>query len=559
MVDVRMPNGDVVGFPDDMPQEQIKGFIETKFGSQQQPAQQEQWRRGILAPIEKNVETGAMRPAWPQIAVDAGSALTLPGDAFRGEIPDLDPAVSTRDMSPETLDRISLTAGMITPQTVVRSVNPLAGMTAAQRRGLKNTSRALVADQVDLGDVNNQIRQMGPDAKLADIGTNTQQMAGGIAALPGEGRRIITDTLEARAKNVGPRVQRDVQKTFGVGDGYVQTLDDITKAQQDLAGPIYDAVMPQPITVDGNMQMVFNSDFGKRAVGRVDSILSARGQKVDMNNLTVEVADLIKRELDDMAKSSTSDRYSTTATAIQNQARLLREAVDKQVPDYAVARDAFAGHEAVKEALDIGRDIFSKNTDPLTFQRAMDAASISEREAMITGARTALEDAMGNAINDAAQVRNFLRKTHNRKKLETVLGTDAVLDLVKAMEREMTFGQTANEAIRNSRTASRLAAMAELDPAALSTPQGETVFGAVKGMFDKALNRVRGPLIRDANTAAARMLSGNQVDEAALLSINQNIFGSGPVGNALIRTQAVQTPAEIKAALERGEQIRLGA
>lgn len=31
MVDVKMPNGDVVSFPDDMPKEQIRGFIEQKF------------------------------------------------------------------------------------------------------------------------------------------------------------------------------------------------------------------------------------------------------------------------------------------------------------------------------------------------------------------------------------------------------------------------------------------------------------------------------------------------------------------------------------------------
>lgn len=54
------------------------------------------WRRGILAPIERNLTTGELRWAVPQTLMDLASAFALPGDVVRGTV---DP------MSPEGLQR----------------------------------------------------------------------------------------------------------------------------------------------------------------------------------------------------------------------------------------------------------------------------------------------------------------------------------------------------------------------------------------------------------------------------------------------------------------------
>lgn len=161
---VGMPDGTQVQFPDAMPPDQIRSLILSKFpdagnapaplatpvpgfvpGQAPTPAQIQQlaanWgktnsgsmppevspaalpapdpnvvgpneRRGELAPVIRNEQTGALRLAWPQVALDAASALQLPGDVASGATP-LDPRVPYSQQDPATLDRAGTLATMV--------------------------------------------------------------------------------------------------------------------------------------------------------------------------------------------------------------------------------------------------------------------------------------------------------------------------------------------------------------------------------------------------------------------------------------------------------------
>jgi hypothetical protein len=69
-------------------------------------------QRGELAPVIRNTKTGALRLAWPQMALDIGSALTLPGDVASGKTP-LDPRVPFSQQDPATLDRAGQLATLV--------------------------------------------------------------------------------------------------------------------------------------------------------------------------------------------------------------------------------------------------------------------------------------------------------------------------------------------------------------------------------------------------------------------------------------------------------------
>jgi hypothetical protein len=103
MVDVKMPDGAVVRFPDDMPADQIKAMIQQKFpdaGKNAAPAPEPTWRDpGVLVPIQFNTEGGA-RLAMPQIATDAWNAIQAPGKALAGEYDEREVDPITGELSP---------------------------------------------------------------------------------------------------------------------------------------------------------------------------------------------------------------------------------------------------------------------------------------------------------------------------------------------------------------------------------------------------------------------------------------------------------------------------
>lgn len=130
---VQMPDGVNVQFPDDMPREQIRDMIATKFPDfaaqqTQQPQRQqpeapaENWAPpGVLAPIQYNLgpdgkPVGA-RLAMPQIISDAWNAVQAPGRALQGEYDqrEIRPDGSVSQFDPRMMDDASALAGMVSP------------------------------------------------------------------------------------------------------------------------------------------------------------------------------------------------------------------------------------------------------------------------------------------------------------------------------------------------------------------------------------------------------------------------------------------------------------
>lgn len=105
MTNVRMPNGDVVSFPDDMPKEQIKSLIASKFpevAQQQAPAEKpknEPFNYTFL-PIAVD-EKGGISPGVPGFIsgmIDsAKDAYSAPYRAYTGELPMTDETGRTSD------------------------------------------------------------------------------------------------------------------------------------------------------------------------------------------------------------------------------------------------------------------------------------------------------------------------------------------------------------------------------------------------------------------------------------------------------------------------------
>jgi len=140
---VRMPDGAQVSFPDDMPAEQIRGLIASKFPevvpeeapaaqespesqgllselsgmTQRLPEQANQWERATILPIAKNAATGALSPAVPGLltgAAESGAqAITAPYRAYTGDL------------------QVTDAAGNITPEAIGEGMNAAFWMSPA--------------------------------------------------------------------------------------------------------------------------------------------------------------------------------------------------------------------------------------------------------------------------------------------------------------------------------------------------------------------------------------------------------------------------------------------
>lgn len=102
---VKMPNGDQVSFPDEMPKEQIRDLIASKFPDAVPKPASKGMYRGMILPYEHNMDTGDVSLAMPRLLqglIDSGTqAVTAPGRAYRGELQVMGP---DGNVSPEAIE-----------------------------------------------------------------------------------------------------------------------------------------------------------------------------------------------------------------------------------------------------------------------------------------------------------------------------------------------------------------------------------------------------------------------------------------------------------------------
>lgn len=493
------------------------------------------WTRGVLAPVERNESNGQLRLAWPQVALDAFDAFKLPGDVASGRVPDMDPRMGAENVSDETFSRILNASGMMTPITPA-SRFAMRGLPVNQNAA-QRMRRALADDQIMPAEVQSRLNTLGKNAVPMDLGPNLQQRAGGIASVPGPAQQILRGFIQERGAQAGARVADDVAGVMGTGAPAATMAREIAAEQSAAAKPLYDAIRGVVVNRTGTIDFVLNTPMGRRAfagaitkaandgvelgslsarevaerVWRGEIPLSEIDQFIGQQELTVGVLDYVKRSLDDLARRGGDDARQASALA-----RMLRQGVDNQVPEYATARETFAGFEAVQEAMTMGTELFKRGTNPTEFADLVRNMTASERDALARGARAALEDMMGDAVNDVVAVRNALRRNYNREKLALVIGQDGVDELIRAMERELVFGDTANTVARNSITAARQVGQMEAAPNLRPTARPSTVLETVLSVFDAARNRVNSRSVQNANEAFARMLTDPGFDPRIL-------------------------------------------
>lgn len=360
-------------------------------------------------------------------------------------------------------------------------------------REAQNVARALNSDGIPVDQVNQRLQQLGPDAMLMDLGPNLQAQAGAVASVPGPGQTVARDAIAARGQNATNRVNADVTATVGNGPEIGALRDNIVQAQSAAADPIYTRIRNIPLGNLPQLAAVARTPMGNQALHAALTSMENDGVQVTNGQFTVGLADYMKRALDDLASSAGREGRNNVARQARNMTRAITSAVDRVVPDYRLARDAFAGPAQVLDAIDTGTTVFSREMSPAQLRRELAAMSPSERAGHLAGAQAQVEAMMGNAVNDVAALRNTFRKGWNEAKLRILLGDNVANDLLRRIDRELAYGRTANAVSSNSETARRQASQGEVNPNLGTTPRIQaTLTGIVLSAFDGARHAIQG-------------------------------------------------------------------
>lgn len=393
-----------------------------------------------------------------------------------------------------------------------------AGVGALAGRGVpkaaQNVARAMQADEITAPGLQRAMAQMGPDTTLMDMGPNLQSLAGGIASVRGPGQKMLRDTIISRAKAGPARVAADVGRTIGKGQEVGGLTEQIVAAQKAAADPLYAAVRDVPIKLEGNLKLVASTPLGRQAFKQ--GIEMAANDGVQPGTLTIGVLDYAKQALDDIANEAKRLGKGNANRQAANMARLLATEGDKIAPGYKQAREAFAGPAAVLDAIEEGRATFKADMSPADMQRLMADMTTSEKDAFLQGAQTAVADLLGNSANDVAAVRTLLRKPYNEAKLRALIGSEATDDLLRAVDRELMFGQTANAVNSNSETARRTASQAMVNPDGGPELGPQGTIGLVFAAINAARGKLRATLQPKVNRDMAELLTSKAIDPRQL-------------------------------------------
>lgn len=376
---------------------------------------------------------------------------------------------------------------------------------------------------VDPTAIRAKLEEMGPDATLADIGSNLQQLAVVASKTPGPGRTLAQDYVESRQSGQQSRLQRLVRDTLEPKwtdfRGYLHQVGE--KRSKD-AGEMYAAAYLQPVKPTPNLaNLSRDNDYFKQALGRAVKTVK---NKVDVSADTSAVSadgmistrmmDQVMRELQDMSGQA----YRKGRNELGRDIKLVRDEVRremfKQNPYLEKAMSIHRGGKELEDSANYGRDLLTgkKRLDDLT--EVMEEWSESEvdsfRIGLVQGMYDKLEDvATGqNSGRFAApeRVRSMLRQAFK--------DDDSYAKFMRGIEGENAMQATRNKVTGGSPTMElQSAERGGLPQMAPGRSVVEWVQAAFKwlGTDDPALARLK----PEDYTEISKLLFG-QVDDATL-------------------------------------------
>jgi hypothetical protein len=348
------------------------------------------------------------------------------------------------------------------------------GMTATQKAAIRAVQilqkRAPQVAALQPGDI--------PEGQFAFQQGDGASLARAVAAVPGPGQNIAQQALGARSAQAGNRVKAAMQDSLDASRAdYYQTKNMTEAARKAVADPLYAQSAATPVNeVDFQHLMgpILNTDIGQRAmtsaqrIAEAESVVSGQpstwDQNIIQNGQVVSAQTPGAPMLDKMAQGwdealrpyYQGGRLSTEGRAMLGLRNEFVNRLGQLVPANAEARAAWGQDSSVLNAMQTGRDIIRKTTDPELI--AQDTANLTpeQQQAQNTG--------MAYEIGGSLQGRNpqaFLRSLNQDQNMQERFragfapgdaGDQAFSDFMASVKAEAEQQATHNNILTGSRT-----------------------------------------------------------------------------------------------------------
>lgn len=335
---------------------------------------------------------------------------------------------------------------------------------AAQRR----VAQAIGRDDMTPSQIEARVQRgqdLGRPVSRADVGGPAlARELEAVAQQPGRGSSLIERTLTERNKGQLNRVSNDLMRATGVQRSTILSeISDVMERRATAAMPLYERAMAFPAEQTPELVGLYNRmaalPLGRQALPKAKRILNV--ENFDEAPLMARI-DALKQGLDDTVGAAKRAGEAGTARQGTIMSRKLTEAVDAINPDYAAARNAWAGPTRYLQAIDDGRGIMARNVPAEEMQAAFSRLSPSEQEGFRLGAVNALLTRMRQETAREPNLLKFIRSHEMKDKLAAIMPPRERERFFEVMDLEERMFDVASQALRGSQTAQRISAQREM-------------------------------------------------------------------------------------------------
>jgi hypothetical protein len=331
----------------------------------------------------------------------------------------------------------------------------------------KNWATKLFSDPDRAAQLQQRMAELGPDAMLADVSPEWNMVARGAAARPGS-RDPVVEALMERQSGANQRLGYDLDAALGrrvVPSQVEEGLAANRNAAAEDYGPVMGSavrVETQPLADALDAAAVDLRGPAQRAVQQVRGYLNIPGtNQLDPNPQALMAT---RQAIDGLLANEQNPQVIRQLTMARQQVdgALAYAAPGVKTVD-ANIQELFRQSDALQQ----GRPILNNGDTAL---RPEEVANMVQDGAQPAGAlvgpsavplrlqqgvRAELDRITGTKANDATALRLAVRGEGdwNRQKLATIFGEDNADAALAAIDRESTFGDTANRVTRGSDTA----------------------------------------------------------------------------------------------------------
>ncbi len=414
---------------------------------------------GGLLPIGGGAQLAKINP-WLATSLAGGAAGALQG---AGDAPNLQetPKDALTQGVVGAIFGPALMGSMkaVTPVVNAISKAPAVGTPVATRLAQNRIIEALQRDEIDAATAIQRLQELGPEGRLADVGTNTRNLLDTTATFPGQTAAKVEEAIRQRIAGRPDRMDAIVD-LVNQGQGRMSSLQAYLDGLKKQAGPIYAKVHQSSINSTPDLDSALDAARKLGAFAQAKKIATAERVPFSLDAqaagpMSMRDLDYVKRGVDALIEKETDSvtgKVTSLGRAYIDLKKNLVSELDNASPLYKVARDKFAGPAALENAMNQGRNFLKENAEGV--KQMMAGLSLSEKEAFRVGAAEALRDKFGdpktqNQFIDAWKNRNV------RERLKELLGDDAQFsDVLRMLKTEETLKKLEGTG-RGSQTARR--------------------------------------------------------------------------------------------------------